>query len=167
MVCFPRRRSPWAKGTSSRPSLAPFLSSRQHSGTSSSRIYENRTIGLLESTHLKLTQLKQVSPRNSALTHGYLKVTLLQVHQKDTPALAIHSSCLKAWSDGGCLRLNQVLSREFKVKSPPWLPPPPPPAKHVLEGNAFIGQWASNVTRIWHDKLKADMTSALTLPEQD
>ena len=28
----------------------------------------------------------------------------------------------------------------------------------MLEGNAFIGQWASNITRIWHDKLKADMT---------
>ena len=45
----------------------------------SSRIYENRTIGLLESTHLKLTQLKQISPRNSALTHGSLKVTLFLV----------------------------------------------------------------------------------------
>ena len=45
----------------------------------SSRIYENRTIGLLEPTHLKLTQLKQISPRNSALTHGSLKVTLFLV----------------------------------------------------------------------------------------
>ena len=43
----------------------------------------------------------------------------IQVHQKDTLDLAIHSSCLKALNDGGCLRLNQVLSREFKVKSPP------------------------------------------------
>ena len=42
-----------------------------------------------------------------------------------------------------------------------------PQAEHMLEGNAFIGQWASNIKRIWHDKLKADMTSALTLPEQD
>ena len=49
----------------------------------------------------------------------------IQVHQKDTLDLSIHSSCLKALNDGGCLRLNQVLSREFKVKSPPWLPPPP------------------------------------------
>ena len=45
----------------------------------SSRIYENRTFGLLEPTHLKLTQLKQISPRNSALTHGSLKVTLFLV----------------------------------------------------------------------------------------
>ena len=51
-----------------------------------------------------------------------------QVHQKDTLDLAIHSSCLKALNDRGCLRLNQVLSREFKVKSPPWLPPPPQPS---------------------------------------
>ena len=49
----------------------------------------------------------------------------IQVHQKDTLDLAIHSSCLRFLNDGGCLRLNQVLSREFKVKSPPWLPPPP------------------------------------------
>ena len=49
----------------------------------------------------------------------------IQVHQKDTLDLAIHSSYLKALNDGGCLRLEQVLSREFKVKSPPWLPPPP------------------------------------------
>ena len=87
----------------------------------------------------------------------------IQVHQKDTLDLAIHSSCLKAPNDRGCLRLNQVLSTEFKVKSSTRLPPPPPPAYHVLEGNAFIGQWASNIKRIWHDKLKADMTSALTL----
>ena len=45
----------------------------------SSRIYENRTSGLLEATHLKLTQLKYILPRNSALTHGSLKVTLLLV----------------------------------------------------------------------------------------
>ena len=43
----------------------------------------------------------------------------IQVHQKDTVALAIHSSCLKALNDGRCLRLNQDLSREFKVKLPP------------------------------------------------
>ena len=48
----------------------------------------------------------------------------IKVHQKDTQDLAIHSSCLKALDDGGCLR-HQVLSREFKDKSPPWLPPPP------------------------------------------
>ena len=45
----------------------------------SSRIYENRTSGLLEATHLKLTQLKYILPRNSALTHVSLKVTLLLV----------------------------------------------------------------------------------------
>ena len=43
----------------------------------------------------------------------------IQVHQKDTLDLSIHSSCLKALNDGGRLRLNQVLSREFKAKSPP------------------------------------------------
>ena len=43
----------------------------------------------------------------------------IQVHQKDTLHLSIHSSCLKALNDGGHLRLNQVLSREFKAKSPP------------------------------------------------
>ena len=42
----------------------------------------------------------------------------IQLHQKDTLNLAIRSSCLKALNDGGCLRLNQVLRREFKVKSP-------------------------------------------------
>ena len=72
----------------------------------------------------------------------------IQVHQKDTLDLSIHSSCLKALNDGGC--------------SPPDFPHPPPSL-----ARAFIGQWASNVTRIWHDKLKADMTSALSLPEQD
>ena len=41
----------------------------------------------------------------------------IQVHQKDTLDLAIPFSCLKALNDRGCLRLNQVLSREFKVKS--------------------------------------------------
>ena len=82
-----------------------------------------------------------------------------QLHRKETLDLAIHSSFLKAPHDRGCLRVNQVLSRELKVKSPPWLPPP---HQHVLEGNAFIGQWASNIKKIWHDKLKADMTSALT-----
>ena len=50
----------------------------------------------------------------------------IQVHQKDTLNLSIHSSCLKALNDGGRLRLQQVLSREFKVKSPPpdFLHPP-------------------------------------------
>ena len=52
----------------------------------------------------------------------------VQVHQKDTLHLFIHSSCLKSLNNEGRLRLNQVLSREFKAKSPPWLPPPPPPA---------------------------------------
>ena len=42
----------------------------------SSRIYENRTSELLDATHLKLTQLRQILPRDSALTHGSLKVTL-------------------------------------------------------------------------------------------
>ena len=32
----------------------------------------------------------------------------IQVHQKDTLDLSIHSSCFKALNDGGCLRLNQV-----------------------------------------------------------
>ena len=53
----------------------------------------------------------------------------IQCHQKDTLDLAIHSSCLKAQNDRGCLRFNQVLSREFKVKSPPPPPPPPQPSK--------------------------------------
>ena len=44
-----------------------------------SQIYENRTSGLLEATHLKLTQLKYILPRNSALTYGSLKVTLFLV----------------------------------------------------------------------------------------
>ena len=90
----------------------------------------------------------------------------IQVHQKDTLDLAIHSSCLQALNDGGCLRLNQVLSREFKVKSPlPDFLPPPRPSLARAWGEWF--QWASNITRIWHDKLKVDMTRALTLPEQD
>ena len=42
-----------------------------------------------------------------------------KVHQKDTLDLAIHSSCLKDLHDRGCLRLKQVLSREFKSTSPP------------------------------------------------
>ena len=50
----------------------------------------------------------------------------IQVHQKDALDLAIHSSCSQALNGRGCLRLNQVLSREFKVKSPPWLPFSPP-----------------------------------------
>ena len=43
----------------------------------------------------------------------------VQVHQKDTQHLSINSSCLKSLNNGGRLRLNQVLSREFKAKSPP------------------------------------------------
>ena len=103
----------------------------------SSRIYENRTSGLLDATHLKLTQLRQILPRDLALTHMVLLRWLsscfliskrnIQGHQKDTLDLAIHSSCLKALNDRGYLRLNQVLDREFKVKSPPPQPPPPPP----------------------------------------
>ena len=66
----------------------------------------------------------------------------IQVHQKDTLDLAIHSSCLQALNDGGCLRLNQVLSREFKVKSP--LPdflhaPPPPQPSTCLRGMISMG----------------------------
>ena len=38
----------------------------------SSRIYENRTSGLLDATHLKLTQLRQILPRDLALTHMVL-----------------------------------------------------------------------------------------------
>ena len=41
----------------------------------------------------------------------------IQVHQKDTLDLSIHSSCLKALNDGGRLRLKQVLSREFNSNS--------------------------------------------------
>ena len=56
----------------------------------------------------------------------------IQVHQKDTLDLAIHSSCLKALNEGVCLTLNQVLNRELKVKSPSLTsstpPPSPPPA---------------------------------------
>ena len=50
----------------------------------------------------------------------------IQVHQIDTLDLSIHSSGLKALNDGGCLRLKQVLSREFKVKSPPLTSYTPP-----------------------------------------
>ena len=65
----------------------------------------------------------------------------IQVHQKDTLDLVIHSNCLKALNDGGCLRLNQVLSRKFKVKSPPLTSSTPPKKnQHVLEGNAVIGR---------------------------
>ena len=32
---------------------------------------------------------------------------------------------------------DQVLSREFKVKSPPWLPPPPPPSLAGAWGECF------------------------------
>ena len=53
----------------------------------------------------------------------------IQVHQKDTLDLSIHSSGLKALNDGGCLRLTQFLSREFKVKSPP----PPQPSTCLRE----------------------------------
>ena len=58
MLSFSRRRSPRSKSASSGLSFAPFLPCGQHATTSSSRIYEKRTIGLLEPTHLKLTQLK-------------------------------------------------------------------------------------------------------------
>ena len=51
----------------------------------------------------------------------------VDIHQKDTLDLAIHPSCLKALNDGGCLRLNQVLSKELKVKSPPLTSSTPPP----------------------------------------
>ena len=84
----------------------------------------------------------------------------IQGHQKDTLDLAIHSSCLKALNDRGCLRFNQVLDREFKVKSPP----PPSPTYSLArawgECVAFIGKWALNIKIISHDKLKAHMTSA-------
>ena len=50
----------------------------------------------------------------------------IQVHQKDTLDLVTHSNCLKALNDGRCLRLNQVLIREFKVKSPPLTSSIPP-----------------------------------------
>ena len=56
----------------------------------------------------------------------------IQVHQKDTLDLAIHSSCLKALHDRGCLRLKQVLSREFKATSPP--PPSPTQRSTYLRG---------------------------------
>ena len=76
--------------------------------------------------------------------------------------LAIHSSCLKALHDRGCLRLKQVLSGEFKATSPPSPP-------DFLPHPSLAGAWGEcfhwpNITRIWHDKLTADMTSALTLP---
>ena len=45
-----------------------------------------------------------------------------KVHQKDTLDLAIHSSCLQALHDRGCLR-------EFKATSPPWRSPPPQPSR--------------------------------------
>ena len=92
----------------------------------SSRIYENRTSGLLNATHLKLTQLRQILPRDSAMvllrwlsSCFLISKRNIQGHQKDTLDLAILSSCLKALNDRGCLRLNQVVNREFKVKSPP------------------------------------------------
>ena len=45
--------------------------------------------------------------------------------------------------------LKQVLSKEFNVTSTTLTPhPPPPPAQRMLEGNAFIGQWDSNIQRI-------------------
>ena len=49
-----------------------------------------------------------------------------KVHQKDIMNSAMHSSCLKALHDRGCLRLKQVLSGEFKATSPPpdFLPHP-------------------------------------------
>ena len=58
ILCFRRGTPPRAKSASSGPSFASFLPSRRHSTTSSSWIYENRTSGHLEATHLKLTQLK-------------------------------------------------------------------------------------------------------------
>ena len=88
-----------------------------------------------------------------------------KVLQKDTLELAIHSICLKDLHDRGCLRLKQVLSREFKSTSPPltFFPPPPPPPFSVPEGNAFIGQqWASNIKIIWHGKLRVHKMGALT-----
>ena len=82
----------------------------------------------------------------------------IQVHQKDTLDLSIHSSCLKALNDGGCLRLNQVLSREFKVKSPPWLPPPPPPSLARAWGKCF--HWPMGLKRYknftWQTKGRHD-----------
>ena len=62
---------------------------------------------LLEATHIKLTQLKQYCQE----TQGDSLLGSIEVHQKGSLDLAIHCSCLKA--------LNDVLSREFKVKSPP------------------------------------------------
>ena len=61
-------------------------------------------------------------PVVSLITYGckarvcLIYISYFQVHQKDTLDLSIHSSCLKALNDGGRLRLQQVLSREFKVK---------------------------------------------------
>ena len=46
-----------------------------------------------------------------------------------------------ALNDGGCLRLNQVLSREFKVKSPPWLPPLPPPLPSLARAWGKYFHW--------------------------
>ena len=62
----------------------------------------------------------------------------VDIHQKDTLDLAIHPSCLKALNDGGCLRLNQVLSKELKVKSPPLTSStPPPPSLARAWGECF------------------------------
>ena len=78
----------------------------------------------------------------------------IQVHQKDTLDLSIHSSCLKALNDGGRLRRQPLLSREFKFKSPPRLPPPPPPSLARAWGECF--HWptlpfsAPSPTRDWH-----------------
>ena len=90
-----------------------------------------------------------------------------KLHQKGTLDLAIvkHSRCLKALHDIGCLRLKQVLGREFKATSPPpdFLPHP---SLASAWGECFY--WPMGLKhRIWHDKLKADMTSALTLEPQD
>ena len=60
-----------------------------------------------------------------------------KVHQKKkTLDLAIHSSCLRALHDRGCLRLKQVISREFKATSPPsdFLPSPPRQPSTCLRG---------------------------------
>ena len=56
------------------------------------------------------------------------------VQQKDTLGLAIHSSCWKALHERGCLRLTQVVSREFKATSPPYSPPPTPQRSTCLRG---------------------------------
>ena len=73
-----------------------------------------------------------------------------QVHQKDTLDLAIHPNCFKALHDRGCH--NQGIQGQ----NIPLTWHAPPPAQQVGHGNAFIGQSASNIKSIWHDKLQAD-----------